>query len=499
MNNFKRFESFAKGKLNSEKKKNTCVIYTRVSTKEQAEKNMSLATQKQACENYAKQKNYRILGCFGGTYESAKTDERIEFNNMLSFVKKSKDKISHIIVFSVDRFSRSGANAIYIAEQLKQSGINLISIMQPADVSTPSGALQQNIQFIFSEYDNPLRREKTIIGIRNALLRGEWCAKPPRGYDTIKINSKRTIVVNKEGEILRKAFLWIFYERLSQSDIQNRLLALGLKINKNSLSKMFRNPFYCGIISSHSLQGKIIQGKHEKLISQELFLAVNKILSDKRKSNSSWTIDNPELPLKNIVLCFHCKTPVTGYEVKKKQLYYYKCTKIGCCNNKSQKELHVMFKKILSQIIIDDKNYPNVKRNFLSNFIKVEKLNRKNTRAFSITLGKINGKIDLLEERFIAREISEELFNKHISRYNAEKLKIENEMDKAKAGLVVKEKIKKRSTELLTNLDRMWHFGDLKVKKIIQSTIFPKGLSYDKKSNKLTFKEMGKGFTVMEF
>ena len=105
------FESFAKGKKVQKFKGSNCVIYTRVSTKEQADNNMSLETQRKSCEQYALRNKYNIVGCFGGTYESAKTDERKEFNNMLSCVKKSKEKISYIIVYSVDRFSRSGANA----------------------------------------------------------------------------------------------------------------------------------------------------------------------------------------------------------------------------------------------------------------------------------------------------------------------------------------------------------------------------------------------------
>ncbi len=89
---------------------------------------------------------------------------------MLSFVKKSRDKISHIIVYSVDRFSRSGANAIYIAEQLKEVGITVFAVSQPTDTTTASGSLQQNIQFIFSEYDNQLRREKCMAGVKEKLL-----------------------------------------------------------------------------------------------------------------------------------------------------------------------------------------------------------------------------------------------------------------------------------------------------------------------------------------
>ncbi len=117
-------EMFAKGQKGGKVLTGNCVIYTRVSSKEQ-ELGYSLETQKKDCEAFAKKNEYTILGQFGGTYESAKTDERKEFNRMLQFIKKSKEKISFIVVYSIDRFSRSGANGIYIKEQLKKEGIYL--------------------------------------------------------------------------------------------------------------------------------------------------------------------------------------------------------------------------------------------------------------------------------------------------------------------------------------------------------------------------------------
>ena len=80
-----------------------CVIYTRVSTREQALHNMSLETQLKACEKYAQKFGLTVCGSFGGTYESAKNDERTHFKKMLSFVKTNKQKITSIIVYSVDR------------------------------------------------------------------------------------------------------------------------------------------------------------------------------------------------------------------------------------------------------------------------------------------------------------------------------------------------------------------------------------------------------------
>src|SRR5688500_16003216 len=69
------------------------VIYTRVSTKEQAETNQSLETQLDRCNAYAQRHGYEVVGHFGGTYESAKNDERKEFIRMIDFAKRSKHRI----------------------------------------------------------------------------------------------------------------------------------------------------------------------------------------------------------------------------------------------------------------------------------------------------------------------------------------------------------------------------------------------------------------------
>ena len=99
MNQFNLIQSFAKGKAsgNTKPTQRNAVIYTRVSTKEQADTNQSLETQKKYCLQYALKHDLNVLGFFGGTYESAKTDERNEFNSMIRFVKNQKEGISAIL------------------------------------------------------------------------------------------------------------------------------------------------------------------------------------------------------------------------------------------------------------------------------------------------------------------------------------------------------------------------------------------------------------------
>lgn len=81
---------------------NLVVTYSRVSSKEQHDTNLSLETQNQAIEEYARRNNKTILARFGGTYESAKTDGRKEFKRMLDFIGKNKGKVSQILVYLTD-------------------------------------------------------------------------------------------------------------------------------------------------------------------------------------------------------------------------------------------------------------------------------------------------------------------------------------------------------------------------------------------------------------
>jgi site-specific DNA recombinase len=344
------FQPFARGKQVQKNKGVNCVIYTRVSTKEQSDNNQSLDIQRKACEQFATKSGYPILGYFGGTYESAKTDERKQFNNMLNFIKKSREKISYIIVYSVDRFSRSGANAIYIAEKLRKEGISLFAVTQPTDASTASGSLQQNIQFIFSEYDNQLRREKCMAGVKEKLIQGIWCATPPVGYDIVKSEGKKQFLLNAKGRLVAKAFQWKA-QGLSVVDITERLNAQGMKVCHQRVCDLLRNPFYCGLIAHRALNGEIVEGIQEKAVSRELFLQVNGILAQ-NTHGFRIQIENDDAPLKRFIKCDNCGSYLRAYKAYKNQQYYYKCNTVGCNCNKRADALHERFRSMLGDFTV---------------------------------------------------------------------------------------------------------------------------------------------------
>jgi site-specific DNA recombinase len=360
MSDLKYFAPFTKVKDQANARLGTnALIYTRVSSKEQADSGNSLETQLKACTEYAARKGYNVLEHFGGTYESAKDDERKEFQRMLKFIKRHKNKVDTIVVYTIDRFSRTGGNAIYLADNLKKEGIRLESCLHQIDASTSSGELNQGILMLFGRFENQQRREKCMAGMLGALKKGYWMGKAPMGYDSVIRNGVQQISINKTGELIRQAFLMKAKEGLSNTTIIAKLNKMGLFLYNQTLTKIYRNPFYCGIITNKLLGSEVVVGKHEPLVSRDIFFKVNNI----QAANPQGYVvqqEDENLPLRQHIKC-GCGTMFTGYEVKKKGLHYYKCNRIGCKCNKSAKSLHEQYLGLLKSFQVESRLLPALK------------------------------------------------------------------------------------------------------------------------------------------
>lgn len=481
------FDQFAKGKTNALGKQNNCVIYTRVSSKEQ-EEGHSLETQKKMCEDFALKNNYNILGVFGGTYESAKTDERKEFNRMLQFVKKVRQvnqKISYIIISHIDRFSRTGANAIYIKEQLKTHDVYLQAVTTPVDPRTSIGDFQQNVQFIFSHYDNQMRRERTISGTKTVLLSGLWCGRAPFGYDTIRLNGERKIVINAQGKLLKKAFLWKASENITFPDICDRLEKLGLKTNPKRLSEYFRNPFYCGLMAHKALGGQIVEGRQEKLISRDVFLKVNERLAN-NKIGYKCNLDGEISPLKRFLKCDVCGNYLRGYIVEKKSLSYYKCNALACRNNISGKKVDGLFQRVLANLSITTlEGISNLfKAQMAADYNTATKEKSNDHEALKRQIVELEKKVDRLEERMVSEEIPFDIYQKHAEKFKAEKSKLERDLLKTDKGVSNLAKCIEMIIACLTKPASTWKLMPYKEKMLFQFMLFPEGISYNKQKDR---------------
>lgn len=476
------FNQFAgKKKDTARVNQNGCLVYTRVSSGRQ-EEGASVETQLNFCHEVVRKHNLNILSYFGGGSESAKTDERKEFKNMLAFAKRNK-QVGYIVIYSYSRFSRTGGGAMGIIEQLKAMGVYIISATQEVDAKTSTGTLQEGIQMVFSRYDNDQRTENCINGMKTKLRNGYVSGNIPIGYTNMNPGKRKqpNLQINKEGELIREAFLLKANHDLSYNEITERLKKKGWPRDAKRLSEIFRNPFYCGIIVSTLIPGEVIKtDKHPALISEEVFLKVNGILNQKRTQGHKYNRDEENLPLKQFVRSASDNTPYTGYIVKRKGLYYYKNNTKGSKENKSAKQMHEAFKTLLSEYVLSDSNMVEpIKKLMIEICMEMKQESIEQSAIIEGEVSKIEKQLNTIERRFVLGEISGDLYNKYYEEFQLELVRTKEELTKSSFDLSNLERAVDNALEYALKLPLLWESGNLEEKRRIQNMVFPSGLVYD--------------------
>jgi DNA invertase Pin-like site-specific DNA recombinase len=151
----------------------------RVSTKEQTE-NLSLPTQLRACEEYCRRQGYEVIERFHEEGESAKTTDRSQLQNLLTFCRHNKGRVHFVVVFNLTRFARDKYDHFALRSLLQSLGISLRSATEPID-DTSTGKLMEGVLAAFAQFDNDCRSDRTRAGMTAALELGRWTFLAPIG------------------------------------------------------------------------------------------------------------------------------------------------------------------------------------------------------------------------------------------------------------------------------------------------------------------------------
>ena len=458
------------------------VVYTRVSSQEQAENNGSLEVQLKYCNNYAKTNSIQIKEYFGGSYESAKTDGRKEFLRMIEYVKKHKN-ISYIIVFNYDRFSRTGAAASHISEELSRQGVTVKSITQDIDTSTAIGRLQENFFHLLNNFDNRLKSDRTIINTKEVMLKGYWPYQTPLGYLNLKPKHRACFheyVITESGKHLRKGFQMLTERKYFYYEIVDYLMQRGVEISTKSFRHVFSNPFYAGYVTGSLLGGKLIEGKHPKLIDLKTFLAAQDVLNNNPFVGVAKVFRHNEVPLKIFVKDEVSGKPFTGYTTRGN--WYYKTKDAAIPVNVSSKLLNGMFVDLLSKYEYN----PSLKKK-LEAILTSELKSRLSEKASDKTLlkKKIAEKHSLLEKaelKYISDQITEDIYNKHAQQIRSEIGELSKGIDSASMSSSNIEKVVQNCLAISQNISQAWILAEYEKKQRLQKMVFPEGIMYNKQN-----------------
>ena len=169
-------------------------LYARVSSQQQAENDLSIASQLKALRMHAKRKGWTVYDEYVDEAESARSGNRPAFQEMIGTAKKKNPPFRSILIWKFSRFARNREDSIIYKSLLKKQGVSVISINEQVD-DTPSGKLLEGIIEVIDEFYSLNLAQDTIRGLRENATRGFKNGSLPFGYKAKKVmdgNNQRT-------------------------------------------------------------------------------------------------------------------------------------------------------------------------------------------------------------------------------------------------------------------------------------------------------------------
>ena len=263
------------------------IIYTRVSTDEQANNGYSLQHQKALLEQYCKVKDIKIAKHYQEDF-SAKTFNRPEIKSAFDYCKANKKNIDLFVFTKWDRFSRNQEEALKAIRQLQDMGIEVCCVEQPLDLENPDNKILLSMYLIIPEVENDKNSMRTKDGMRRAMKEGCFMGKAPVGYIHHRDEfNNSTLKINEQiAPLIRSIFEEFSGGLHSANSLRLKYMKDGLKSSKQGFVNMLRNVAYTGKILIPEWKKdnqEIVVGLHPILISEDVFNKVAFVLSGKKK------------------------------------------------------------------------------------------------------------------------------------------------------------------------------------------------------------------------
>jgi site-specific DNA recombinase len=320
-----------------------CAIYTRKSTEEGLDQEFNtLDAQREAGESYITSQRHDGWTVLPDRYDdggfTGANMDRPALKRLLADVETGK--ITCVVVYKVDRFSRSLLDFMKMMEILDKHGVTFVSVTQPFNTTTSPGRLLVNMLFSFAQFEREMISERTRDKMRAARRKGKWVGgNLVLGYDLSPKGG--AIVVNRdEAERVRDIFR-LYLELGSLVPLVQELERGGWKMKtwmtregresggarftKTTLHNLLTNVIYTGRVK---YEGKLYDGEHDRIIDDDTWNRVQEQLNRNGRRGGRNVRNKCGALLKGLVRCASCNCGMTHtYAQKKgKPLYrYYVC------------------------------------------------------------------------------------------------------------------------------------------------------------------------------
>lgn len=390
-----------------EQKKVIAGLYPRVSTEDQSRFGHSLDEQEDRLKKLCEFKDYEIYKVYREEGVSAKDTNRHKFKEMIQDMKDGK--INKIIVYKLDRLTRSIQDLENICKMLEEYNCDLESVAEEINTGNANGKFFIRMLTILAQLEIERTSERTKFGLIGAAKKGHISGQPALGY-TKKDKSKKLVIDDLESDVVKRIFS-MYLEGSSVCHI------CEIFNEENVLNKHWATTTVDKILSNKIYIGGIEHGKRDKKNTQIFENVVPAIID---KTTFECVQKRKEKNLKNYkrkrtyifmqqILCPKCHKIMDGEsstsETGDKHIYY----KCNCCKRRiSEKKIESELMKFLNDmldffLIIDNSFKPSMYRDIDEEITKYEKLKKD-----------LNDKITRIKQEFMNGEIAAKSFEKEL-------------------------------------------------------------------------------------
>lgn len=313
-------------------------IYIRVSTQEQANEGYSIQAQTERLTNYCQAKDWIIYDKYIDPGFSGAKMARPALQKLIKDVENKR--IDMVLVYKLDRLSRSQKDTLYLIEDVfLPNKVDFSSLNENFDTSTAFGRAMIGILSVFAQLEREQIRERTMMGrearAKNGYFHGGGYS--PLGYDYID----GELVINEyEAAQVREIYdlyinkQWPIY-RIKKYMTDHYTNKYGGWYSDSSIKSTLTTPIYYGKIQ---YRGKIYDGQHDSIISEEIFLSAQERLKATAWNNGESRQETPFQPINllgGLVFCGNCgaryysKGNYSGRGEHKAYYPYYTCYSRG--------------------------------------------------------------------------------------------------------------------------------------------------------------------------
>ena len=304
-----------------------CAIYTRKSTSAGLEQEFnSLDAQREACIAYIqRQEGWTLVderyddGGFTGA-----NIERPAFQRLLADLDAGQ--IDVVVVYKVDRLSRSLLDFAKVMERFNAGGASFVSVTQNFSTADAMGRLTLNMLMSFAEFEREMIAERTRDKIRAARRKGQWTGgSVPLGYT---VEDKKLVVHELEAVLVREIFA-LYHEHRSVLAVTRALNGRGQVTKharpwtRNDVLRVLKQPVYAGYIAS---EGELHEGEHSAIVERVVFSRTQALLATGTRAKRG-SGRNPAYILRGVLQCARCGSAFTPASTTARSTVhrYYRC------------------------------------------------------------------------------------------------------------------------------------------------------------------------------